>query len=224
MTLPSTFRQFLHEFNEDEQTALIAWGARTLGACGAPPIRAFRAGSYGANSATLRALMRNNIFMDSSYNAAFTGTTCKLVVDRMQLLFQPWPFNRVFEFPVTVFEDYPGHLRNAQVGACSLSELTCALDAAWRMGWRQFTIALHSFECVRERMGKGWNRSTGSFEHSPAQGLCEFLAAERGRFRTMVYSDVDPQQMGNPKEVDPIKTGLLRTAMRVAEQAWARLA
>jgi len=220
--IPSTFRQFLHAFNEDEQTALIGWGARTLEACGAPAVRAFRAGSYGADAATLRALIRNNIYMDSSYNPVFAGVACKLADGRVEL--QPWQFNGVMEFPVTVFEDYPGHIRNAQLCACSLSEMTSALDLAWQLGWKQFTIPLHSFECIRERMGKGTIVQPDRLNIRRFEGLCQFLAENSHRFRTMVYSEVDVQRMLNPQKVGSIKTGLVRTAMRAAEQAWSRVA
>ena len=220
--LPSQFRQFLHEFDEDEQTALIGWGMDTLQSCGVGRVRAFRAGSYGADAATLRALQRNGIFIDSSYNAAYADAACKLRVDSLPL--QPWHFNGVLEFPVTVFEDYPGHVRNAQLGACSLSEMTRALDIAWRQGWNQFTIPLHSFECVRNRMGTDSIVQPDRANIRRFEGLCAFLGANHARFKTMVYSDVDVATFRHSKRVDPIKTGMLRTVMRVAEQAWGRVA
>ncbi len=219
--LPSSFRQFLHEFNEDEQTALIGWGAMTLEACGAPRIRAFRAGSYGADAATLRALLRNGIRMDSSYNPVYAGSICKLPVERVQL--QPWQFDGVLEFPVSVFEDYPGHMRHAQVCACSLSEMTHALDLAWQRGWRQFTILFHSFELIRNRMAQHAATRPDWTNIRRFEGLCKFFASNRDRFQTSVYSEVNPDGFENAGEVAPLRTGMLRTAGRVAQQAWARI-
>ena len=217
--LPSSFRQFLHEFDEDEQTALIGWGMRALESCGAPRIRAFRAGSYGADAATLRALLRNGIRMDSSYNPVFVGSTCKLPVERVQL--QPWLLNGVLEFPVSVFEDYPGHMRHAQLCACSLSEMTRALELAWRQGWGHFTILLHSFELVRDRTSSAAPRPDQT-NIRRLEGLCEFLTVNRSRFRTSVYSEVNPDSRYS-LEAAPLRTGVLRAVSRVAQQAWARI-
>ena len=152
-SLPPSFRQFLHEFDEDEQTALIRWGADALQACGAPRIRAFRAGSFGANADTLKALVRNGIRMDSSYDPAFAGVQCKLPVDRLQL--QAWQFDGLLEFPVSAFEDYPGHLRHAQICACSLAEMTHALNLACS------TVGINSpFYCtVSSSSVIGWRKT-----------------------------------------------------------------
>ena len=48
-TIPSHFRQYMHQFTLDEQRALIAKGIRSLQAVGVKKLHAFRAGSYGAN-------------------------------------------------------------------------------------------------------------------------------------------------------------------------------
>ena len=220
-SLPPSFRQFLHEFDEDEQTALIRWGADALQACGAPRIRAFRAGSFGANADTLKALVRNGIRMDSSYDPAFAGVQCKLPVDRLQL--QAWQFDGLLEFPVSAFEDYPGHLRHAQICACSLAEMTHALNLAWQHGWHQFTVLLHSFEFIRNRMAKDAIVQPDWTNIRRFEGLCDFLASNRSRFRTSVYSEVDPDTIGKSAATAPFKTGVMRTALRVAEQAWGRV-
>jgi hypothetical protein len=48
---------------------------------------AFRAGSYGANFDTLRALARNGILYDSSHNTCYLGYTCEMRTPN--LLLQP---------------------------------------------------------------------------------------------------------------------------------------
>lgn len=219
--LPASFRQFLHQFDEDEQVALIRWGIQALKHCGVPHVCAFRAGGCGADVATLRALTRNGIFIDSSYDPAYALSNCRLPVDRLRL--QPWQVHGVLEFPVSVFEDYPGHSRHAQLCACSLAEMTRALDLAWEQKWHNFTILLHSFELVRDRMVPGrqarpdWT-NIHRFEH-----LCEFLAANRSRFRTQVFSEIVPEKITACDEVPQIKTGVLRTVSRIAQQAWTRI-
>ncbi len=59
-------RQHLRYFNLDEQTLLIKKGKALLESAGAPPVNAFRAGSFGFNLDTLRALHANRIPFDSS--------------------------------------------------------------------------------------------------------------------------------------------------------------
>lgn len=219
--LPRSFRQYLHEFDETEQTALIAWGARKLQTCGAAPIRAFRAGSYGANASTLKALVSNGIYMDSSYNSVYLGSSCKLPTDRVRL--QPWRLDGVLEFPVSVFEDYPGHMRHAQLCACSLAEMTHALELAWQGGWHYFTILLHSFELIRNRMAQREEASPDRINIRRFEGLCEFLASNRSRFHTSMYSEMNHDRVVESPEVAPLRTGVWRTAKRLTQQAWARV-
>jgi hypothetical protein len=107
--------------------------------------------------------------------------------------------------------------------ACSLSEMTYALELAWRHDWRYFTILLHSFELIRDRTARSSVARPDSINIRRFEGLCEFLAVNRARFRTQIYRDVDLQDVGNCAEATPITTGIWRTASRVAQQAWSRI-
>lgn len=219
--LPTGFRQFLHNFNEDEQTALIDWGKRRLEACGAPPVIAFRAGSYGANEETLTALRRLDLHFDSSYNPCYAGGDCRLMP--VQPLFGPVEWQGVVEFPVSAFEDGPGRLRHAQLCACSLAELTTALELAYRAGWHCFTIVLHSFEMIRGRT-HGHTPRRDPLVTRRFEGLCAYLDSHRDRFRTVGFGDLASESFGadGPPALS-IRTGRLLRLGRQVEQALGSL-
>ncbi len=61
-------RQHISCFSYEEQVVLLHKSADLLGLAGAPRLHAFRAGNFGANFDTLRALSTLDICIDSSYN------------------------------------------------------------------------------------------------------------------------------------------------------------
>jgi hypothetical protein len=214
--LPLTFRQFMFEFDLDEQTALIGWGKRRLEASGAPPVIAFRAGNYGANEDTLRALSRSGLRFDSSHNpcAAHDGSMFKA-----RPLFGPMESMGVVELPVSVFQDAPRSLRPAQLGACSLTEMTSVLEGAHVAGWRHFTIVLHSFEMIRGRK-QGATPRRDPIVTQRFEGLCAYLERHQDRFRTVGFSELAEQSFENVKPpVEPVRNGRLLRLARQAEQA-----
>lgn len=134
--IPTQFKQFIHQSLLDEQTALIRKGVRDLYAAGVQNVQAFRAGNYGANLDTLHALSRNGILYDTSYNPCYLKSGCDIHTN--QLLLQPAKIDEIWEFPISYFQDYPGHRRHAQLCACSFYELKTALLDAWKAGWFSF--------------------------------------------------------------------------------------
>ena len=66
-------RQHLFHYSMDEQVRLIEAGASLLAKAGASELNAFRAGNFGFNVNTLRALATNGIEFDTSYNATMFG-------------------------------------------------------------------------------------------------------------------------------------------------------
>lgn len=63
----------LADFPLEDQCAILGYARDTLMAAGAPAPVAFRAGNYGANDDTLRALAMLGIAYDSSHCPALTG-------------------------------------------------------------------------------------------------------------------------------------------------------
>ncbi|MEM8800797.1 MAG: hypothetical protein AAGF15_12055, partial [Pseudomonadota bacterium] len=99
------------DFSFEDQCTLLSSGKDLLEAAGAPQLSAFRAGNYGADDNTLRALAVNGISFDSSLNHAYRGAPCAIEAPRTA--HAPFAHHGVCEMPIASFEDYPGHIRHA---------------------------------------------------------------------------------------------------------------
>ncbi|PYJ62580.1 MAG: hypothetical protein DME24_03295, partial [Verrucomicrobia bacterium] len=90
-------RQSMHEYSLAEQTTIIRDGMALLREwTGKAPI-AHRAGSYGANKDTLKALHANGIFLDSSF--FYRHGNCRLPFANLN---SPFKADGIWEVPVTV--------------------------------------------------------------------------------------------------------------------------
>jgi hypothetical protein len=209
-------------YSVDEQRLLIAKGMEQLQACGVGTVTSYRAGGFGANFDTLAALSQNGIRYDSSYNACWLDVTCKLHTPT--LLMHPERFSDVHEFPVAIFQDWPGHYRPAQLRAASSAEIETALLEAWKSNWHSFVIVSHSFELVKRWDWRG--RLTcipDTIVIRRFNRLCNFLAVHREKFRTALFTEMDPTTIPSLAQTKPFATGLHHTAWRLAEQAYKRI-
>lgn len=207
-------RQYLRQFDVDEQAVLIAHGARLLVEAGAPQPTAFRAGGYGFDHRTLAALQRCGIPVDSSYNATTMGpssgvATGTVLTDAVELA-------DVVEVPVSVFHDGLGRLRHAQLGACSYAELEQALWAAEKAGLAGFVIVFHNFELMNPMRSGADRWVVQRFER-----LCRFLADHRDTFRTRGFRE--PVRTSPTPAGPGLRIAFPATARRLAEQAMRRV-
>ncbi len=219
--MPGRTGQNIADFSVDDQAQLLKRGIENFAACGVQNLRAFRAGNFGANLDTLRALARHNILFDTSYNFTYLGKAC-----RMQLpepLLQPKQIHGVYEIPVTFFRDWPGHYRHAQLCACSRQELENALLGAWRAGWYSFVLVSHSFELIRLPTQNGRQIAPDRIAIQRFEWLCRFLADNRDKFRTAVFSDLAPDTIPAVVASEPLRSHILHTAGRVVEQLRGRM-
>ena len=210
-------RQHLIHYSLDEQTALIRFAKHTLEAAGAPPVTAFRAGSYAANQASYLALQRNSILIDSSLNEidAASGTD----IPNPASYLTRREIEGVTSYPVTVFRDGLGRLRPAQVGACSFAEMRAALLAAEAGGCQHFVIVSHNFEMLKPASSEPDRVVVRRFEQ-----LCGFLAAHSQRFTVGSFAVAPPAGASPVQRESRPRVGAWATAVRLAEQAWRRLA
>lgn len=206
----------LADFSEDEQHVLIGRALANLKGAGARGLSAFRAGNYGANHATLRALSRLGIRYDSSYNYCYLGSDCGLHFP--EPLIQPAEIEGVWEIPISFFSDFPGHHRHAQLCACSHREMKQALLQAHEMSWQTFVIVSHSFELLQR----------GKSETAPDpivvrrfSELCRFLAENRDRFRTAGFNDLTVEH--RPESTTVPMSSFPLTALRIGEQLARRI-
>lgn len=219
--LPGRNGRNLGDFTEDEQTILIACGVEYLQACDAGPVCAFRAGNWGANFDTLRALARNRIGYDSSYNACYLGAPCGL--QTREPLFQPRLLEGVHEFPLSFFHCFPGQLRPLQLCACASGEIESALWRAAERGWFSFVVVLHSFELLRRSKRPGHVNRPCRICLKRLERLCRFLADHSGEFRSVFFSEIRPSEIPVNLNGGPLRARAGQTIWRYAEQLAARI-
>lgn len=206
--------QHMRCFSKDEQKILIARGLENLSAAGRKNIVAFRAGNYGFNADTLEALAAHNLTFDASYNPCFMGTTSGIAPG--QILYQPVKSHGVYEYPVSVYEDYPGHLRHAQLGAVSYAEMTTMLRRAMSNNWHCFVMVSHNFELLDRTKSRPDRIAVRRFRK-----LCRFLDRHRDEIHASGFDEHRPQAFDRQPEM--IRSNPLRTGWRIAEQLSRRI-
>lgn len=219
--LPTRTGQYLKNFSEEQQAVLIKRGIENLKQCGVNELCAFRAGHYGANNDTLRALAQNEIRVDSSYNVPYLNRACGFRFTK--LFIQPERLDNVWEFPISFIRDYPGHYRHAQLCALSSTEMQKGLWQAWTNGWHSFVIVLHSFELLNRGELKGKPILPDKIILRRWNALCRFLAVHADKFETSTFSNVDLEATPMSTNNVPLKSSVISTAWRVLEQARRRL-
>jgi hypothetical protein len=220
--LPRTGHSLVRRYAEVEQAAIIGRAASLLREAGATRLRAFRAGSYGADLATLRALGACGIRMDSSLNVPYLGGACDLRTAEAAL--QPFDVGAVLEVPITYFQDWPGHHRPLQLGACSSSEIEATLWGAARAGWRTAVLVFHSVELLQRvpDMAETGITRPARIVVRRFERLCRFLARHRDVFETATFADVAEDRLRGPQPRATLASHVGRTAWRYAEQIAAR--
>lgn len=142
--LPGPYRLAMSELDTDGQAWLIGLGRRWLEAAGAPAVRAFRAGGFGANRDTLRALAVNDLWLDFSQSrAARRGP-----IDAGMPEDVTQADHGVVEVPLTTYRDFLGRRRPLQVGSSSYGEARAVLYRCVEQGRRTAVMLSHSAELL----------------------------------------------------------------------------
>ncbi|MFM7403538.1 MAG: polysaccharide deacetylase family protein, partial [Erythrobacter sp.] len=164
----------LTDFRFEDQCEILDYARSTLMAAGAPAPVAFRAGNYGANDDTLRAIAGLGFFYDSSHCPALVGTgACRISLGADSR--DPVGHMGVLEVPVGTIGTLGGGQRHAQITALTLAEMLAALAHARDNGRETFTFVSHSFELIN-RCRMAVNRVV----RHRFVGLVEALAAMPG--------------------------------------------
>jgi hypothetical protein len=201
----------LKDFAFEEQCRLIDWARAALMDAGAPRPVAFRAGNFGANDDTLRALAELGLSHDSSHSPGFAASPCEIGLGPEHRR----PIRRlgVTEVPVGCIEDVAEGLRHTQLTALSLRELVGAVRHARDHGINDLTLVSHSFELLcrgRRRINRIVKRRF--------DGLCEALGAMRG-VGTTTYALRRPKARHRPYPRPALPKSPVRTGIRLVEQA-----
>ncbi len=206
-------KQFLRYFSLQEQTILIQAGAKLIELAGGEHINAFRAGGFGFNRDTLRALARNHIPFDSSYNASIFGLDSG--VNPESPLVEPVECEGVYEYPMTVFHNGTRSLRHAQVTACSYREMEGLLWQALESRRKSFVILSHNFELLNGSMNRPDDIVVTRFRN-----LCSFLDRHRDCFRVRGFHGLTPDTVFS--QPAPLTSPIWKTGLRMIEQGIRR--
>lgn len=198
------------DFPLDAQCTLLEYARHTLMAAGAPAPVAFRAGNYGANDDTLRALAALGLAFDTSHCPALTDGDCRISLGSDHR--DPVMHMGVIEVPAGTIGTMSGGQRHAQITALTLEEMLAAIRHARAGGRESFTLVSHSFELINRRrlaVNKIVRRRFG--------GLVRTLASMRG-VETGTFAHNPPPLPRTSTQSQPLPASAMRTGMRFAEQ------
>ncbi len=209
--LPGRTGRNICDFSFDEQCILIDYARSILMAAGAPQPVAFRAGNYGANDDTLRALAALGIAYDTSHCPGIVHSECGISLGADDRSVQA--YNGTIEVPIGCIAARGGALRHYQLTALTDGELLAALAHAATQGQDQMTVVSHSFELLSRDRLRGNRVLQHRFER-----FCAGVA-HMPQVRAATYADDPPEP--SSATVKPMPHSVLRTVRRYGEQALA---
>jgi hypothetical protein len=214
-------RQYIKDFDLEQQRTIIALGLERLKQAGAAKISAFRAGSFAFDMNTIKALKANDIFIDCSYNATLFGPESGTDYGVRQ--HAPFSVHGVKEYPMSIFDDKISGLRHAQLTACSFSEIKNMIKQASKLEFEAFVYLFHNFEFLKTKGNAPDLTVVKRFER-----LCEFLSNNRSDFPTQIFDSEscssDSRTTQNIKQViqPMLVSSKIRTARRISEQMYRK--
>jgi peptidoglycan/xylan/chitin deacetylase (PgdA/CDA1 family) len=207
--------QNLADFSLEDQRVLLALAIDMLMRAGAPRPTAFRAGNYGADDNSLRALAELGLTWDSSVNAPYLGGTCRIemAIDQVSAVERCG----MIEVPVAGLNDRGGQVRPAQICALSRREMRDALHHAADHHHATFVIVTHSFEMLSRDRKRANYAVIARF-----RAMCDVIAAHP-QLISARFNDLDAATLTRAIAQPPVRLGpdRFRTLARMAEQAVA---
>lgn len=200
----------LLDFPLEEQAQLLDFARDTLIAAGAPAPVAFRAGNYGANDDTLRALADLGIAYDSSHCPALRQGASEISLGSEDR--DPAYHMGVIEVPVGSISTLFDGQRHAQITALTRIEMGAAIRYARDTGRDSFTLVSHSFELINRR-----SLAVNKIVRKRFTCLIKELESMRG-VTTGNYRDTPPQVRSRIMYSELLPACPIRTSVRVAEQ------
>lgn len=205
----------IRDLTLEQQTQLIKIGVDLFERAGIKKIDAFRAGGYGLNRDTLKALQANGIRIDSTYNKASKAGVADVLSER--LLHQPTLLDGVIIYPVSVFDDYKQqNLRSLQLPQSSYREFESVLFHAVENEWDSVVIVARSVDL----MTPGQERRD-PVVYQRFRKLCKLLADYPDLFNVRGFSGLEPKPVTQQPAIPA--SGQLNRYLRIGEQAIRRV-
>lgn len=202
------------DFTLEEQKVLLEYALERLVEAGAPRPIAFRAGNYGANDDTLRALASLGMIYDTSFAPGIPDSACQITLPPNQL--SPILHQGITEVPIGAIAAAGDTLRHAQVTALSQWELKRAIRHAAGAGWSSFVIVSHSFELFDRTRG-----IPNSVVRRRFNRFCEWLG-QTGDAGTITFASLEHKaaelRRDANKPMEALPHNPLSTAHRMVEQ------
>lgn len=216
--LNKTYALHMNQLSLEQQITLVQIGKEKLIHAGAHKIIGFRAGNYGADYNTLKALKKNEILYDTSYNFCFLNKSCQLITPTP--LCSPCQLESVCEIPITFFNEGFGRFRHAQLAACSTSEFKHLISQSIEQNRQSFVIVLHNFELFHVSTCKPDQVMISRFDE-----LLDFLRKHEGLLYTSGFNELSQDSFltESPTHVSELKGRFIHTAMRYKEQIQRRI-
>lgn len=200
------------DFDLSDQRRLLEIGVEALTRAGAPTPIAFRAGNFGANNDTLKALRSLGIRYDSSYHKPYLGKACR--IDTALPLACPTELEGLIEVPPTYFKDFPGGCRPLQIAAASSAELRAVTRQSMARRLPTMVVVSHSFElidlarvCSNRLLVRRFDEYCAALQQS---GLVS------SGFRDLTGPPARPDLA---PVIEPLTSNPVRTALRMIEQS-----
>ncbi|BAO45445.1 polysaccharide deacetylase family protein [Thiolapillus brandeum] len=213
-------------YDLDQQQQLLTRGKQVLIDCGVPGdnLVSFRAGNFGANNDTWRAMAKCGLSISSNYNPCYRTRNSKLEWPELEVeLFDTG--EGVWELPISNFVEPGGGYRHLQITAVSLAEMKDLLCKAEKMGVRELTIVTHSFEFMYLESVENRTGRLNRVNFSRLRGLCRFLADNAHRFKVETVAELSghlPEMRDDNLHVLPHGSRFRRYG-RWVQQAYKRL-
>jgi len=190
------YSDLIGTYSPEKQIELIKEGMEILIQNGVLRPIAFRAGCFGANEETLRALKAVGVLIDSSYNKAYVGDTCLLDTRQINDLTY---LDGIWEFPITSFVESTKlratRLKPLDINGVGFQEMKSVLNQAKESGPRNITIVLHSFSFLKpydvqyHKVRPRWNVIRRF------RNLCQYINEKSDVFEVKTFGSLDQEKL-----------------------------
>ena len=214
-------------YSEEEQLALLSEGIDKLVSAGVKrdELVGFRAGNYGADNRTWKAMSSLGLRVSSNYNPNYVGDSCHIKWPNQAAdLFEA--DNGVLELPISNFREGE-KFRHLQITAVTTEELENFLWEARKNNIGHVTIVTHSFEFFHLDDAAKRKGRPNRINQWRWKRLCEFLAKNQKDFSVQTVKGLAQANSSNPISPKPEATFPVSPprarARRLAEQIYKRL-
>lgn len=188
---------------QEARQRFIDWGF------GAPV--AVRTGNFSTGLDTFAACAASDLLYSSNIAAPLLPAQAEPALQQYYGFCQ---LAAVTELPLTSFQSYrlngrPCH-RIMAITACSVTEMTGAMQQAWQQGLSAVCILTHPFEFIKRRHGSFEQLSVNQLNQQRFVALCQFIADQPERYRACSFGQLPQQDIRYGVEASVKLTGSYR--------------